>query len=59
MMKQGYCGIGKGVDSPWETLNSDQWPMSLLVGEGQAPGLWPPGEGLRECAALNQMRVFC
>lgn len=58
-MKQGYCGIGNGVDRPWETLNSDQWPMSLLVGAGQAPGLWASGEGLREFAALNQMHVLC
>ena len=58
-MKQGYCGIGKGVDSPRETLNSEQWPTSLPVGAGQAPGLWPTGEGLREFAALNQMNVLC
>lgn len=44
MVKQGYCGIGKEVDSPWETLNSDQWPMNLPVAE-QPQGYGPLGRG--------------
>lgn len=45
MVKQGYCGIGKGGTVPGRPGNLTQWPMNLPVGAGQPQGLWPTGEG--------------
>lgn len=39
------------MDGSREILDSDQWPMTSLVGAGHTVGLWPTGEGLREFAA--------
>lgn len=34
--KWGQDGIGKGVDTPQEILDSDQWPKTSPVGAGRA-----------------------
>lgn len=58
MVKQGYCGIGKGVDSPWETGNSGPVAHELTSRAGQPRAMAHWG-GARGVAALNQMNVLC